>query len=46
MLALDVPEVAQSLPEDLDAGREVRGGAGNEQTYPGDLPCGLRCCGQ
>jgi hypothetical protein len=44
MLALDVPEVTQSLPEDLDAGREARGGAGNEKTYPGDFPCWLRFC--
>ena len=35
--ALDVPEVAQPMPEGLDAGREIRGRARNEQTEPGNV---------
>ena len=46
LLALHPAEVTQPLLEHLEAGREARGGAGNEQTYPGDFPRRLRVGGE
>src|SRR5262249_22989404 len=43
VLALDIPEVAQFLPEGLQVGLGSREtGTGIEPTNPGDFPCWLR----
>ena len=46
LLALDPAQVTEPLSEALDVGRDARGGAEEEQTNPGDVPCWRRYGGE